>query len=59
MIDFKKIIKNSRLYNFHSHTQFCDGHAPMEEFVEEAVKKVSPIMASARILQSRLSRHVT
>ena len=39
MIDFKKIIKNSRLYNFHSHTQFCDGHAPMEEFVEEAVKE--------------------
>ncbi len=26
-------------YNFHSHTQFCDGRAPMEEFVIEAVRQ--------------------
>lgn len=39
MIDFERITKSSRLYNFHSHTQFCDGHASMEEFVEEAVKE--------------------
>lgn len=25
------------MYNFHSHTQFCDGHDLMEEFVKEAV----------------------
>lgn len=24
-------------YNLHSHTQFCDGHAPMEEFAAAAV----------------------
>lgn len=30
-------IKESRKYNFHSHTQFCDGHAPMEDFVANAV----------------------
>lgn len=37
MIDFNKIKSRSKLYNFHSHTQFCDGHAPMEDFVKEAV----------------------
>ncbi len=26
-------------YNFHSHTQFCDGKAPMAEFVSEAVRE--------------------
>lgn len=38
MVDFKQIIQNSELYNFHSHTQFCDGRASMEDFVKEAVK---------------------
>lgn len=37
MIDFKQLIKESDLYNFHSHTQFCDGHAPMAEFARAAV----------------------
>lgn len=36
-MNFLDIIGNSRLYNFHSHTQFCDGKAPMEEFVKEAI----------------------
>lgn len=26
------------LYNFHSHTQFCDGRAPMEEFARAAAE---------------------
>ena len=25
------------LTNYHSHCEFCDGHAPMADFVEEAV----------------------
>ncbi|MBD5374676.1 MAG: histidinol-phosphatase [Bacteroides sp.] len=37
MIDFKEISTATSLYNFHSHTQFCDGRATMEEFVEAAV----------------------
>ncbi|MCM1292390.1 MAG: histidinol-phosphatase [Bacteroides sp.] len=37
MMDFKSLIKDSDLYNFHSHTQFCDGRAPMAEFAAEAV----------------------
>ena len=37
MIDFKEIAATSKLYNFHSHTQFCDGHATMHEFAAEAV----------------------
>lgn len=37
MIDFKKITGETDLYNLHTHTQFCDGHAPMEEFVVEAI----------------------
>lgn len=31
--------RKSSLYNFHTHTQFCDGKATMKEFVEEAVKR--------------------
>ncbi|MDO4511121.1 MAG: histidinol-phosphatase [Bacteroidales bacterium] len=38
MIDFKTITKNSKLYNFHSHSPYCDGHAPIEEFIKEAIK---------------------
>jgi len=37
MFDFKKITRETDLYNLHTHTQFCDGHAPMEEFVTEAI----------------------
>lgn len=37
MIDFKTIIGQHRLYNFHSHTQFCDGKSEMENFVIEAI----------------------
>ncbi len=37
MIDFKKITAETPLYNFHGHTQFCDGHSKMEDFVKEAV----------------------
>lgn len=39
MVDFKKIISESNLYNFHSHTQFCDGRATMEEFIVEAIEE--------------------
>ena len=37
MFDFKRITQSTDLYNFHTHTQFCDGHATMEEFVTEAI----------------------
>lgn len=35
----KDIINSTRSYNFHSHTQFCDGRAPMEEFVKQAINE--------------------
>lgn len=38
-MDFNKIINRTKLYNFHSHTQYCDGRATMEEFVKEAIKQ--------------------
>ena len=38
MIDFKNIAATSQLYNFHSHTQFCDGHAEMPEFAAKAAE---------------------
>ena len=38
MINFKEIINTSKLYNFHSHTQFCDGRDEMEAFVREAIR---------------------
>lgn len=37
MIDFAKIVKSTEKYNFHSHTQFCDGRATIEDFVVEAI----------------------
>lgn len=39
MFDFIKTIGQSRLYNFHSHTQFCDGHATMEDFAAQVTKE--------------------
>lgn len=36
-MDFKKIISSTQNYNFHSHTQFCDGRADMETMARAAV----------------------
>ena len=36
-MDFLATIAHNQLYNFHSHTQFCDGRASMEYFAREAV----------------------
>lgn len=36
-MDIRDIVSRTDKYNFHSHTQFCDGHAPMEDFVRSAV----------------------
>ncbi|MGM9857024.1 MAG: histidinol-phosphatase [Candidatus Limisoma sp.] len=38
-VDFKAITQLTTLYNFHSHTQFCDGRANMEDFVKEAINQ--------------------
>ncbi len=37
MFDFNSITQTTDLYNLHTHSQYCDGHAPMEEFVTEAI----------------------
>lgn len=37
MIDILKIVSETDNYNFHSHTQFCDGRAPMETMVNAAI----------------------
>ena len=36
--DILTSISADRRYNLHSHTQFCDGHAPMEEMAEGALQ---------------------
>lgn len=36
MIDFKAIISQTGRYNFHSHTQYCDGRAAMADFAAAA-----------------------
>lgn len=36
-MDFSHLDLKDRKYNFHSHTQFCDGHDVMERFAREAV----------------------
>ena len=33
----RSIINSTRRYNFHSHTQFCDGRAPISEMAEAVV----------------------
>lgn len=38
-MDIKSIVSSTRAYNFHSHTQFCDGRATMAQFVEAAVNE--------------------
>ena len=38
MFDTCRITRETDLYNLHTHTQYCDGHAPMEEFVTEAIE---------------------
>lgn len=38
-MDFISVIGTDTLYNFHSHTQFCDGCATMAEFAAEAVSQ--------------------
>ncbi len=35
--DFRKITTATRKYNFHTHTQFCDGHSTIDEFCKAAV----------------------
>ncbi|MBR5684738.1 MAG: histidinol-phosphatase [Muribaculaceae bacterium] len=37
MFDFNRITRETDLYNLHTHSQYCDGHAPMEDFVCEAI----------------------
>lgn len=37
-MDIIKTISSDRKYTLHSHTQFCDGRAAMQDFVEAAVK---------------------
>lgn len=37
MLDFQELLKNTTLYTFHSHTQYCDGRAPMRVMAEAAV----------------------
>ena len=39
MVDFRTIIKHSQSYSFHNHTPYCDGHAPIEEFIVEAIRE--------------------
>ncbi len=36
MIDFHQLTGGDTRYNFHSHTQFCDGRASMEQFAAAA-----------------------
>ncbi|MBR5673546.1 MAG: histidinol-phosphatase [Muribaculaceae bacterium] len=38
MFDTYRITRETDLYNLHTHTQYCDGHAPMEDFVTEAIE---------------------
>lgn len=39
MFDFIDILKDSTRYNFHSHTEFCDGRAQMQAFAAEVVSR--------------------
>lgn len=49
MIDFKAIVSQTDRYNFHSHTQYCDGRAAMADFAVAA--------AAARFLHWGFTPH--
>lgn len=36
-MNVKEVLGDNRKYTFHSHTQFCDGRATMDDFAREAV----------------------
>jgi len=38
-MDFIAELNQSKLYTFHSHTEFCDGRAQMEAFAREALRQ--------------------
>jgi histidinol-phosphatase (PHP family) len=38
-MDLIELIGDEKLYNFHSHTQFCDGRATMTQFAASAVQQ--------------------
>ena len=37
MIDLREISTSTSRYNFHTHTQYCDGRDTIENFVKHAV----------------------
>lgn len=37
--EISELIAGTTAYNLHSHTEYCDGHAPMASIVEAAVKE--------------------
>ena len=37
MLDILPIVRDNDRYNLHGHTQYCDGHADMEDFVRQAI----------------------
>lgn len=39
MFDFARLIADGDRYNFHSHTQFCDGHSTMAVFAATAARR--------------------
>lgn len=39
MIDLLQISSETDLYNFHSHTQYCDGRVPMESMIVAAINE--------------------
>lgn len=39
MMSFREIVAETRAYNFHTHTEFCDGKAPMCEMAAAAWKQ--------------------
>ncbi len=55
-MDFKQLDLKNRRYNFHSHTQFCDGHAPMEAFAAAASAAGFSHYGFRRIHQFRSNR---
>ena len=36
-MNIREILSDNRKYTFHSHTQYCDGRATMDDFAREAV----------------------
>ncbi|MDE6006350.1 MAG: histidinol-phosphatase [Muribaculaceae bacterium] len=68
--EISRLISETKTYNLHSHTEYCDGHAPMASIVEAAAKEgfriwgitphsPIPIESGCNMLRTDVGRYIS